>query len=163
VARARCGFRALAKACDAEPLSSEQTESRRFDVLIHATPLGMSPRADQCFFHGHVPAKLVFDMVYNPLDTALIRKAKDQGAEVICGLEMFLEQAARQFEIWTGENAPRAVMEKAAMKALLPGQGSDSGWAPAAASRSAGGWSAPRRSACLARRPASTQSRRGAL
>jgi 3-dehydroquinate dehydratase/shikimate dehydrogenase len=114
--------RALAKACDAEPLSREQTESRMFDVLIHATPLGMSGRAEQCFFDGHIPAKLVFDMVYNPLETALIRKAKNQGAEVICGLEMFLEQAARQFELWTGENAPRAVMQKAALEALGPGQ-----------------------------------------
>jgi len=115
-------IRALAKACDAEPLSREQAESRMFDVLIHSTPLGMSPRSDQCFFDGRVPAKLVFDMVYNPIDTLLIRKAKAQGAEVICGLEMFLEQAARQFEIWTGENAPRSVMEKAAIEALLPGQ-----------------------------------------
>jgi 3-dehydroquinate dehydratase/shikimate dehydrogenase len=114
--------RALAKACDAEPLSREQTESRMFDVLIHATPLGMTGRAEQCFFDGHIPAKLVFDMVYNPLETALIRKAKSQGAEVICGLEMFLEQAARQFELWTGENAPRAVMQKAALEALEPGQ-----------------------------------------
>jgi 3-dehydroquinate dehydratase/shikimate dehydrogenase len=114
--------RALAKACDAEPLSREQTESRMFDVLIHATPLGMSPRADQCFFDGRLPAKLVFDMVYNPMETALIRRAKSQGAEVICGLEMFLEQAARQFEIWTGENAPRSVMEKAALEALAPVQ-----------------------------------------
>jgi 3-dehydroquinate dehydratase/shikimate dehydrogenase len=114
--------RALAKACDAEPLSREQSEARMFDVLIHATPLGMSPKVDQCFFDGRVPAKLVFDMVYNPLETALIRKAKDQGAEVICGLEMFLEQAARQFEIWTGDSAPRAVMEKAAIEALAPAQ-----------------------------------------
>jgi 3-dehydroquinate dehydratase/shikimate dehydrogenase len=82
----------------------------------------MSPRADQCFFDGRLPAKLVFDMVYNPMDTALIRRAKSQGAEVICGLEMFLEQAARQFEIWTGESAPRSVMEKAAMEALSPVQ-----------------------------------------
>jgi 3-dehydroquinate dehydratase/shikimate dehydrogenase len=110
--------RALAKACDAESLSREQAETRMFDVLIHATPLGMFPRVDQCFFDGHIPAKLVFDMVYNPLETLLGRKAKDQGATVIPGLEMFLEQAALQFEIWTGENAPRAVMEKAALEAL---------------------------------------------
>src|SRR5579863_1167784 len=79
--------RALAKACDAEALSREQTESRMFDVLIHATPLGMSPRSDQCFFDGRLPAKLVFDMVYNPMDTVLIHRARSQGAEVICGLE----------------------------------------------------------------------------
>jgi 3-dehydroquinate dehydratase / shikimate dehydrogenase len=117
--------RALAKACDAEPLSREQSETRMFDVLIHATPLGMAGRAEQCFFDGPIPAKLVFDMVYNPLETALIARAKEQCAEVICGLEMFLEQAARQFEIWTGENAPRAVMQRAALEALAPTQAVD--------------------------------------
>src|SRR5579863_5445931 len=110
--------RALAKACDAEALSREQAEVRMFDVLIHATPLGMFPRVDQCFFDGRIPGKLVLDMVYNPLETVLAKRAKDQGATVIPGLEMFLEQAARQFEIWTGDNAPRAVMEKAALEAL---------------------------------------------
>ena len=112
--------RALAKACDAEPLSHDQAESNMFDVLIHATPLGMAPRVDQCFFDGRIPAKLVFDMVYNPIETLLARKAKDQGATVIPGLEMFLEQAAKQFETWTNESAPRAVMEKAALEALAP-------------------------------------------
>ncbi len=112
--------RALAKACDSEPLSREQAESRTFDVLIHATPVGMFPKVDQCFFDGRIPAGIVFEMVYNPMETMLVRKAKAQGAEVIPGLEMFLEQAARQFEIWTGENAPRAVMEKAAIEALTP-------------------------------------------
>ncbi|SRR5579884_2481787 len=114
--------RALAKACNAEALSREQAEAQMFDVLIHATPLGMPPRADQCFFSGRVPGKLVFDLVYNPLETVLIRKAREQGAEVIAGIEMFLEQAARQFEIWTGQSAPRAVMEKAALEALAAGQ-----------------------------------------
>jgi 3-dehydroquinate dehydratase / shikimate dehydrogenase len=57
-------------------------------------------------------------MVYTPLETTLLRRAKDQGAEVIQGLEMFLEQAARQFEIFTGERPPRAVMQQAALEAL---------------------------------------------
>jgi len=110
--------RALAKVCDAEPLSRDQAQARMFDVLVHATPLGMYPKVDQCFFEDKIPAKMVFDLVYNPLETLLIRKAKAQGAEVIPGLEMFLEQAAQQFEIWTGESAPRSVMEKAALEAL---------------------------------------------
>jgi 3-dehydroquinate dehydratase/shikimate dehydrogenase len=114
--------RALAKACDAEALSREQAQTRMFDVLIHATPLGMYPRVDQCFFPDRIPAKLVFDLVYNPLETLLARKAKNQDATVIPGLEMFLEQAACQFEIWTGDNAPRAVMEKAALEALASAQ-----------------------------------------
>lgn len=110
--------RALASVTGAEPLSREQAESRMFDVVIHATPLGMAPRVDDCFFRGRVPGKLVFDLVYNPMETAMLKRAKQQGAEVIAGLEMFLEQAARQFEIWTGERPPRAMMERAALEAL---------------------------------------------
>ena len=110
--------RALAKSCNAEALSREQASERTFDALVHATPLGMHPRADQCFFEDRIPAKLVFDMVYTPLDTVLTRRARSQGLAVIRGLEMFLEQATRQFEIWTGETAPRAVMERAALEAL---------------------------------------------
>jgi 3-dehydroquinate dehydratase / shikimate dehydrogenase len=110
--------RVLARAVGAELLTREQADTRMFDVLVHATPLGMAPRTAECFFRGRVPAKLVFDMVYNPLETVLLRKAKSQGAECINGLEMFIEQAVRQFEIFTGESAPRAVMERAALEAL---------------------------------------------
>ncbi|MBV8846171.1 MAG: shikimate dehydrogenase [Bryobacterales bacterium] len=110
--------RALAAACGAEPLTREQAEARMFDVLIHATPVGMAPRVHDSLFSGRIPGKLVFDMVYNPLETALLQRAKEQGATIIQGLEMFLEQAARQFEIWTGEHAPRSVMERAALEAL---------------------------------------------
>jgi 3-dehydroquinate dehydratase/shikimate dehydrogenase len=110
--------RALASVSGGEPLSLEQTQARTFDVLIHATPLGMQPRVTECFFPGRIPAKLVFDLVYNPMETELLRRARQQGAQVIAGIEMFLEQASRQFEIWTGEKAPRAVMEKAALEAL---------------------------------------------
>ena len=110
--------RVLARAVGAELLTREQADTRMFDVLVHATPLGMAPRAGECFFSGRIPAKLVFDMVYNPLETLLLRKAKSQGAECVNGLEMFIEQAVRQFEIFTGENAPRAVMERAALEAL---------------------------------------------
>jgi len=56
--------------------------------------------------------------VYNPLETVLLARAREEGKEVIPGLEMFIEQAVRQFEIWTGEKAPRAAMQKAALEAL---------------------------------------------
>jgi 3-dehydroquinate dehydratase/shikimate dehydrogenase len=110
--------RSLAKTCGAEPLLREQAEGRRFDALVHATPLGMFPHTRECYFNGTIPADLVFDMVYNPLETELGRRAAAQGRTVISGLQMFLEQAAHQFEIWTGESAPRAVMERAAIDAL---------------------------------------------
>ena len=57
-------------------------------------------------------------MVYNPRETLLLRRAREQGKQVVPGLDMFIEQAVRQFEIWTGESAPRAAMEKAAQEAL---------------------------------------------
>ena len=110
--------RALASACGAEPLSREVAESRMYDAVVHATPLGMAPQLDKCFFKDKIPAKLVFDMVYTPIETELLKRARAQKAVVIPGIEMFLEQASRQFEIFTGERAPRTVMEQAAMEAL---------------------------------------------
>lgn len=110
--------RALAKFCSAEPLLRDQLADRKFDALVHATPLGMFPHVNECFFNGSIPADVVFDMVYNPADTVLIQRAREQKKTVIPGLEMFIEQATRQFEIWTGQNAPRSVMEKAAEEAL---------------------------------------------
>ena len=110
--------RALSKVCGAEALGREQLGSRHFDILVHATPLGMYPHVNECFFQGEVPAEVVFDMVYNPLETRLGQRAREQGKTVIPGLEMFLEQAAQQFELWTSDSAPRAVMQKAAMEAL---------------------------------------------
>ena len=110
--------RALAKICGAEALAKEQLESRRFDAVVHATPIGMYPHVNECFFNGTIPADVVFDMVYNPRETVLIRKAREQGKTAVPGLEMFIEQAVRQFEIWTGESAPRAAMQKAALEAL---------------------------------------------
>lgn len=110
--------RALARLTGAEPLLPEQLKSRHFDAIVHATPLGMHPHTAGCFFPDSIPGEVVFDMVYNPLETTLIRRAREQGKEVIRGIDMFLEQAVHQFEVWTGETAPRAVMQKAAMEAL---------------------------------------------
>jgi len=110
--------RALAKVCAAEPLAKEQLAGRHFDAVVHATPLGMYPHSDECFFNGTIPADVVFDMVYNPLETVLLRRAREQGKTAIAGLDMFIEQAVGQFEIWTGESAPRSVMQKAALEAL---------------------------------------------
>jgi 3-dehydroquinate dehydratase/shikimate dehydrogenase len=110
--------RALAKACNAEALMRDQLNSRYFDAVIHATPLGMFPHVNECFFEDRIPGEIVFDMVYNPRETLLLKRAGEQNKVIIDGLQMFLEQAALQFETWTGENAPRTAMEKAALEAL---------------------------------------------
>jgi 3-dehydroquinate dehydratase/shikimate dehydrogenase len=110
--------RSLAKICGAAALPKEQLRSRHFDAVVHATPLGMYPHVGACFFEGEIPADLVFDLVYNPVETELLKRAKEQGKTVVPGLDMFIEQAVRQFEIWTGETAPRTAMLKAAHEAL---------------------------------------------
>jgi 3-dehydroquinate dehydratase/shikimate dehydrogenase len=110
--------RALARLTGAEALGTDQLSGRRFDAFIHATPLGMFPHTGEAFFQESVPADLVFDLVYNPLETLLLRNATEQGAQTIHGVEMFVEQAAHQFETWTGDSAPRPVMEKAVLEAL---------------------------------------------
>jgi 3-dehydroquinate dehydratase/shikimate dehydrogenase len=112
--------RSLAKVCGVDAILREQLDSRHFDAVVHATPLGMFPHVNECFFDGRIPADVVFDMVYNPAETELIRRAREQGKPVIPGLEMFIEQAQRQYEIWTGDAAPRAAMLKAAVEALDP-------------------------------------------
>jgi 3-dehydroquinate dehydratase / shikimate dehydrogenase len=104
---------ALARAAKAETVSVQQAQGRRYDALVHATPVGMSPASGECLFKDRIPADVVFDMVYNPHETLLLKRAKEQGCQTIYGSEMLLEQAACQFEIWTGESAPRAVMQKA--------------------------------------------------
>jgi len=110
--------RALAKACNAEPLLKEQLYSHHFDAIIHATPIGMYPHANESYFQDEIPGDIVFDMVYNPLETLLLKHAAEQKKEIITGLQMFLEQAALQFETWTGESAPRPAMDRAAHEAL---------------------------------------------
>jgi len=117
--------RALAKACGGEPIPREQACARGFDALIHATPLGMYPDVSSCFFEDRIPAEVVFDMVYNPRETVLLRRAREQRKTVVEGLAMFVEQAAHQFQTWTGESAPRPVMERAALEALGGFRGPD--------------------------------------
>jgi 3-dehydroquinate dehydratase/shikimate dehydrogenase len=103
---------ALARAVAADTLPLAESLQRKFDVLINATPAGMHPKTEESLIKGRIPARLVFDMVYNPHETKLLRQASEQGCEVIHGCEMFLEQAAEQFEIWTGETAPRGIMRQ---------------------------------------------------
>jgi 3-dehydroquinate dehydratase / shikimate dehydrogenase len=68
--------------------------------------VGMGNTRDSLLNEDEIKARYVFDMVYDPQETRLIKLAKAQGAEVIPGIEMFVQQAARQFEIWTGKPAP---------------------------------------------------------
>ncbi len=110
---------ALAEQVGGEVIERNSLSGERFDAIVHATPLGMFPDVESCFFSpGELNAPLLFETVYNPRETELVRMARRRRIQVISGLEMFLEQAAGQFELWTGSKAPRATMERAAVEAL---------------------------------------------
>ena len=90
------------------------------DVLVNSTSVGMHPDVNT----SPVPSDLlkhdlcVMDIIYNPLETKLVKDAKAVGAKVVFGLEMLLYQGAVAFEIWTNCPAPVAVMKKAALSKL---------------------------------------------
>src|SRR5215469_97310 len=110
---------ALARAAKAKSLKHEQLAKHRFDVLINSTPCGMAGvKTAMPIREDELNAGLVFDMVYNPLETPLLKLAASRGIPVIGGLEMFVQQGARQFEIWTGKPAPEADMRRALELAL---------------------------------------------
>jgi 3-dehydroquinate dehydratase/shikimate dehydrogenase len=77
-----------------------------FDVIINATPVGMGNSRETPLQEKEINARYVFDMVYDPAETKLLKLAKERGAQIIPGIEMFVHQAARQFEIFTGKPAP---------------------------------------------------------
>jgi len=84
------------------------------EIILNATSVGMSPKVDASPL-GENPPKLsaehlVFDTIYNPIETKLLRAAREAGAKTITGVEMFVRQAAAQFEAWTGKPAPQALM-----------------------------------------------------
>jgi shikimate dehydrogenase len=88
------------------------------DICINCTPVGMSPKTNESPLPADLWARhhIVFDIVYNPLKTQLLRDAEGVGAAVIPGIEMFLNQAVIQFELWTGQQAPKNVMQKVLVK-----------------------------------------------
>ena len=90
------------------------------DILVNATSVGMSPDVDQTPVDSDLlrPDLLVFDIVYNPINTRLLREAGAAGAETIHGLEMLVWQGALAFELWTGQKAPVELMRKEATRML---------------------------------------------
>jgi shikimate 5-dehydrogenase len=90
-----------------------------WDVLVNATPLGTAPDiTDSPLPGGPFGGHLVYDLVYNPSETRLLREARAAGCRTIGGLAMLVGQAQRQFEWWTGERIDPQVMRDAAMDAL---------------------------------------------
>jgi 3-dehydroquinate dehydratase/shikimate dehydrogenase len=103
----------LAKQARAKAINRSLLKKLEIDVLINATPVGMEGNRDPLpISEEEFKAKYFFDMVYNPAETKMVRLARAKGMHVILGSEMFVQQGARQFEIWTGKPAPLADMQR---------------------------------------------------
>lgn len=94
------------------------------EIVINCTSVGMHPNLDESPIHHSFlkPNLVVFDIVYNPETTLLVKEARDRGCHVITGVEMFIRQAAYQFKIFTGREPPLDVMRKVVRRALSPVQ-----------------------------------------
>jgi len=110
---------------NADFISLREEELKRHirdaDILINTTPVGMYPRADATLVNARMmhPELVVFDIVYNPAETKLLREAKKAGVQTIIeGVKMLVYQGAASFRIWTGMKPPVEVMESAVRKAL---------------------------------------------
>jgi 3-dehydroquinate dehydratase/shikimate dehydrogenase len=103
-----------------QPSAGDRIMSDEFDIVVNATPLGMGTNSN--FTVLTAPQlerlKLVYDLIYNPAETRLMREAKTAGVPAIGGLEMLIAQGAEQFRIWTGLEAPVQEMREAVEKRL---------------------------------------------
>ena len=98
----------MALAFDAKAVDWEARHRGNFDVLINCTPVGMHPNVDESPIHKTFlkPSMLVFDTVYNPESTLLVKDGRSRNCTVITGVEMFVRQAMLQFLLFTREEAP---------------------------------------------------------
>ncbi len=92
------------------------------NILVNCTPVGMHPSVDETpFDRRHLrPSMLVFDTVYNPENTLLLKDARRQGCRVVTGVEMFIRQAGLQFRLFTGRDAPTDLMRDVLLRAIGP-------------------------------------------
>lgn len=113
--------RHLARAwgCDFRPLS--EISGLQADCLINTTSAGMFPRTDQSPIPEAVLSNFrwVMDVIYNPLQTRLLREAEKAGCGLLSGLDMFVHQGAEQIKLWTGQEPPRALMREVVKSHLL--------------------------------------------
>lgn len=93
---------------------------KNVDVLINATSVGMHPKIDKTLVRANMMRRglVVYDIVYKPLRTKLLREARRAGGKTIDGLGMLVHQGALAFEIWTGKRTPIKIMKAAAKREL---------------------------------------------
>lgn len=106
--RTRDRGRALALELSCQFVSWENRAAEACEILVNCTSVGMHPDLDKTPFEQNwlSDSTLVFDTIYNPEQTLLLKEARERGCRTVSGVEMFIRQAARQFELFTGVTAP---------------------------------------------------------
>lgn len=112
----------LADELQCQRVNWENRGAQFADVVINCTSVGMHPRVDETPFTATWLNEdcLVFDTIYNPEQTLFIKQARERGCRTVTGVEMFVRQAARQFELFTGRKAPLDFMRATLRKAISP-------------------------------------------
>jgi 3-dehydroquinate dehydratase/shikimate dehydrogenase len=92
------------------------------DVLVNCTPVGMHPNVDETPFNKSnlKPTMIVFDTVYNPESTLLLKEARSHGCRTVSGVDMFVKQAKLQFFLFTGKEANEDRMRETLKRAIGP-------------------------------------------
>ncbi|HLX62801.1 MAG TPA: shikimate dehydrogenase [Planctomycetota bacterium] len=110
----------LARDVGATVIADSDLAKVKIDAIVNATPVGMQPNVDASPLEESQipPGVLVYDTVYNPQRTKLLELAEKRGCRTLEGVSMFIGQGVRQFERWTGKNAPREAMERAVLDEL---------------------------------------------
>lgn len=109
----------LAHACGGIALDEAAARAYPYDILANGTAVGMNAPDDTPWpSDAHRPGSVVFDTVYTPMETRLLRDAAASGATTICGVEMFIDQAVGQCERWTGKAAPEHLMRRVVLAQL---------------------------------------------
>ena len=112
----------LAKHFGCQFVSWENRGADFYDILVNCTPVGMYPNMDETPFPSHWlrDNMLVFDTIYKPESTLLIKQGKERGCKTVSGLEMFVLQAAAQYQCFTNQTAPVEFMREVVRTAISP-------------------------------------------
>ena len=111
--------RKLARAVHGEAVPRRALKREFFDAIANATPVGMHPDESRSPLEAReLNCRLVFDLIYRPRETKLLKLAARRGIETVSGVEMFLAQGIAQWEIWMGERAPEKPMRAAVLETL---------------------------------------------
>ncbi len=117
--RREVAARSLARDVEGEAVKRAGLRKMKFDVIVNATSVGMHPEEGiSPLASGELNCSLVFDLVYRPLQTKLLRMAAEKGISTVSGAEMFIAQGIAQWELWMKQRAPETVMRRAVLDAL---------------------------------------------